>query len=105
MRIDAITIFPEYFAAADLALLGKARQKGLIDLRLHDLRQWTYDVHHSVDDAPYGGGPGMVMKPQPWFEALRAVTGAEPRESPARIVVPTPSGRRLDQAYVEELAA
>ena len=66
MRIDIITIFPDYFTPLDLSLIGKARRSGLIDVRLHDLRRWTYDRHHTVDDTPYGGGPGMVMKPEPW---------------------------------------
>jgi tRNA (guanine37-N1)-methyltransferase len=111
MRIDAITIFPEYFSAAELALLGKARDRGLVDLQIHDLRTWTHDVHRTVDDSPYGGGPGMVMRPEPWFAALRSVTHAEPARPgqvpPAspRVLVMTPSGRRLDQTLAHELAA
>src|SRR3954454_4035230 len=73
MRIDIVTIFPAYFTPLDISLLGKARESGLLDVRVHDLRQWTDDVHHTVDDAPYGGGPGMVMKPEPWARALEAV--------------------------------
>ncbi|KJR04881.1 tRNA (guanosine(37)-N1)-methyltransferase TrmD [Gordonia sihwensis] len=87
MRIDVVTIFPEYLEPMRAALLGKAIDAGLIEVGVHDLRQWTYDVHHSVDDAPYGGGPGMVMKPQVWGEALDAVCPDD-----ALLVVPTPAG-------------
>lgn len=97
MRIDIITIFPEYFAALDVSLLGKARRRGEIDVRIHDLRDWTYDAHRTVDDTPYGGGPGMVMKPEPWGAALDAVV--PPGSSPAPLLVtPTPSGRAFTQA-------
>ncbi|MDQ1650395.1 MAG: tRNA (guanine37-N1)-methyltransferase [Frankiaceae bacterium] len=105
MRIDIVSIFVDYFAPLDLSLLGKARAGGLIDVHLHDLRTWTDDVHRTVDDSPYGGGPGMVMRAEPWWAALEAVTG-EPGPAPrARIVVPTPSGRRFDQKLATELAA
>ncbi len=87
MRIDIITIFPEYFAPLGVSLIGKAAQRGDITFCVHDLRDWASDVHHSVDDAPYGGGPGMVMKPAPWGEALDAVGQAA---GPARLVVPKP---------------
>ena len=70
MKLDIVTIFPEYFAPLDISLLGKARRAGLLDVRVHDLRDWTHDRHRTVDDTPYGGGPGMVMKPDPWGEAL-----------------------------------
>lgn len=70
MKIDIVTIFPEYFAPLDISLLGKARRAGLVDVHVHDLRTWTHDRHRTVDDTPYGGGPGMVMKPTPWGEAL-----------------------------------
>jgi tRNA (guanine37-N1)-methyltransferase len=106
VRIDVVTIFPEYFGPLDVSLLGKARERGLVDLRVHDLRDQAGDVHRTVDDAPFGGGPGMVMKPEPWYAALRAL--AEGAGGPApkpRVVVPTPSGRLLTQALVEELAA
>ena len=100
MRIDVVTIFPEFFAPLDVSLLGKARERGLVDLRVHDLREETGDVHRTVDDAPFGGGPGMVMKPDPWYRALRKVAqGGRPR-----VIVPTPSGRLLTQALVEEWA-
>jgi tRNA (guanine37-N1)-methyltransferase len=103
MRIDIISIFPEYFAPLDVSLLGKASRRGLLTVRLHDLRDWTHDRHHTVDDTPYGGGPGMVMKPTPWGEALDAVT-AEATDAP-RLIVPTPSGRPFTQALAVELAA
>lgn len=95
MRVDIITIFPEYFTALDVSLLGKARERGLLDVRIHDLRGWTDDPHRSVDDAPYGGGPGMVMAAEPWARALDAVVAEG--ESPL-LVVPTPSGRVFDQS-------
>ena len=73
MRIDIVTIFPEFFSVLDVSLLGKARATGLIDVRVHDLRDFTHDRHRTVDDTPAGGGAGMVMKPEPWGEALDAV--------------------------------
>jgi tRNA (guanine37-N1)-methyltransferase len=90
VRIDIITIFPEYFTPLRVSLLGKAAERGIIELAVHDLRNWAYDVHRSVDDAPFGGGPGMVMSPGPWGEALEAVIGPGP--AGARLVIPTPSG-------------
>ena len=98
MRIDVVTIFPDYLAPLDLSLPGKAREKGLLDLRVHDLRRWTHDRHHTVDDSPYGGGAGMVMKPAPWGDALDAVAGE------GTIVFPTPSGEPFTQALAAELA-
>jgi tRNA (guanine37-N1)-methyltransferase len=89
MRIDIITIFPEYFSPLGVSLLGKAAARGTIQLHVHDLRRWADDAHHTVDDAPFGGGPGMVMAAGPWGSALDAVTGDAPG---ARLVVPTPSG-------------
>ena len=94
MRIDIITIFPEYFGPLGVSLIGKAAQRGDIVFQVHDLRNWALDVHHSVDDTPYGGGPGMVMKPEPWGEALDAVV---PVGGPARLVVPSPAGRPFTQ--------
>src|SRR6478735_7708817 len=73
MRIDVVSIFPEYLAPLELSLIGKARQDGLLDLKIHDLRDFTTDRHRTVDDTPYGGGAGMVMKPEPWAQALTAV--------------------------------
>jgi tRNA (guanine37-N1)-methyltransferase len=104
MRLDVVTIFPAYLAPLREALLGRAIERGLVDLAVHDLRTWTHDVHQAVDDAPYGGGPGMVMRPQVWGEALDAVVAADPR--PPRLVVPTPAGRPFTQetarAYAQE---
>jgi tRNA (guanine37-N1)-methyltransferase len=102
VRIDVVTIFPGYLAPLREALLGRAIEAGLVDLAVHDLRAWTHDVHQAVDDAPYGGGPGMVMKPQVWGEALDAVLAADPR--PARLVVPTPAGRPFRQATAQAWA-
>jgi tRNA (guanine37-N1)-methyltransferase len=93
MRIDVVTIFPEYLAPLRQSLLGKAAERGLVEVGVHDLRQWTDDVHRTVDDAPYGGGPGMVMRPEPWARALEAV-----RAPGTRLVVPTPAGERFTQA-------
>ncbi|MFE2753301.1 tRNA (guanosine(37)-N1)-methyltransferase TrmD [Actinosynnema sp. NPDC059335] len=99
MRIDVVTIFPEYLDPLRAALLGKAIDRGLISVGVHDLRNWTYDVHKAVDDSPYGGGPGMVMKPQVWGEALDAVC------TPAtRLIVPTPAGRPFTQRMAHDLA-
>jgi len=107
VQIDIVTIFPEYFTPLDVSLLGKARERGLVDIRVHNLRVQTADVHHTVDDAPFGGGPGMVMKPEPWYAALQAVVdaGGPPDAARPRVVVPTPSGRPLTQALVASLAA
>jgi len=103
MRLDVLTIFPEYLAALDVSLVGKAAQSGLLDVHLHDLRQWTYDRHRTVDDTPYGGGAGMVMKPEPWGEALDAVAPPDGPTQP-RLIVPTPAGRPFTQALAYELA-
>lgn len=99
MRIDVITIFPGYLDPLREALLGRAISAGLVDLAVHNLRDWTRDVHQAVDDSPYGGGPGMVMRPQVWGEALDAVLSLD--ERPARIVVPTPAGRPFTQATAQ----
>ncbi len=100
MRIDVVSIFPDYLAPLELSLPGKARDKGLLDLRVHDLRSFTTDKHHTVDDTPYGGGAGMVMKPEPWGEALAAIA-----PDGAVLVVPTPSGVPFTQAVAEDLSA
>jgi len=103
MIVDVVTIFPEMFESVlSASVLGNARDEGLIEVRLHDLRDWTHDRHRSTDDAPYGGGPGMVMKPEPIFDSVEAVSAAT---SPAPFVVFfTPAGRPLDQQLVLELA-
>ena len=109
MRIDVVTIFPEYLAPLDLSLIGKARAAGTVEVHVHDLRQWTHDVHRTVDDTPYGGGPGMVMRPEPWGEALDALAptlghGPLARRPMARLVVPSPAGVPFRQALARELA-
>ncbi len=101
MRIDVVSIFPEYLAPLRLSLVGRAVATGVIDLRVHDLRAWTHDRHRTVDDAPYGGGPGMVMKPEPWGECLDAIL-APP--SDAVLVIPTPSGTPFRQAQAQRLS-
>jgi tRNA (guanine37-N1)-methyltransferase len=105
MRIDVVSIFPDYLAPLELSLAGKARDNGLLDVRVHDLRDWTHDRHRTVDDTPYGGGAGMVMKPEPWGEALDAVAPVDGTgRSAATLVVPTPSGLPFDQAAAADLA-
>jgi len=99
MRIDAISIFPDYFAPLDLSLLGKARNKNLIRFQAHDLRTWTHDVHRTVDDSPYGGGAGMMMKPEPWGEAFDEVLTEE-----STIIFTSPAGELFKQATAQELA-
>jgi tRNA (guanine37-N1)-methyltransferase len=109
VRVDVVTIFPEYLTPLDLSLIGKARRGGLLDVVVHDLRDHTHDRHRTVDDAPAGGGAGMVMRPEPWGEALAAVLAggraalADAAAVP-RLLVPSPSGRRFDQALARELA-
>lgn len=117
MRYDVVTIFPEYLEPLKLSLLGKAREKGLVDLHLHDLREYTFDRHRTVDDTPYGGGAGMVMKAEPWGLALDEVLAASPlkaaegenpdaAEADTRplLIVPSPAGAVFDQAMAYELA-
>lgn len=93
MRIDVVTIFPDYLDPVRQSLSGKAIETGIVDFAVHDLRRWTHDVHRSVDDAPYGGGPGMVMKAPVWGDALDEICTAE-----TLLVVPTPAGRLFNQA-------
>jgi tRNA (guanine37-N1)-methyltransferase len=116
MRIDVVTIFPEYLQPLQLSLIGKARAAGLLDVTVHDLRGFTHDRHRTVDDTPAGGGAGMVMRPQPWGEALDHVVaeGCRARAVPTRLdsdlatvpalVVPSPSGARFTQAMAHEFA-
>ncbi|HPE10921.1 MAG: tRNA (guanosine(37)-N1)-methyltransferase TrmD [Actinobacteria bacterium] len=99
MRIDIVSIFPEYLQPLKLSLIGKAVERGQVVLSMHDLRDFTHDRHRTVDDAPYGGGPGMVMSPQPWGEALDTVLTDE-----STLIVPTPSGQTFTQSQAEELA-
>src|SRR5258708_33098196 len=93
MRIDVVTIFPDYLEPLRQSLPGRAIDAGIVELGVHDLRRWTYDVHHSVDDAPYGGGPGMVMKAPVWGRALDEICTAG-----SLLAVPTPSRRLFAQA-------
>jgi tRNA (guanine37-N1)-methyltransferase len=108
MRLDVVSIFPEYLAPLQLSLVGKAIENGLVDLAVHDLRQWTSDRHRTVDDTPYGGGAGMVMKPDPWGLMLDEIAPAEQQPRPAeqqpRLIVLTPSGRQFNQRLADELA-
>lgn len=101
MRIDIVTIFPEFFGVLDVSLLGRARQGGLLDLHVHDLRAWTTDRHRTVDDTPYGGGAGMVMKPEPWAQALSALLRPD---GSSTLVVPTPAGTPFRQSIARSLA-
>lgn len=103
MRIDVVSIFPEYLAPLELSLIGKARQDGLLELNVHDLRTFTTDRHRTVDDTPYGGGAGMVMKPEPWAQALEAVAAGNEGGKPV-LIVPSPAGERFNQALAYELA-
>ena len=102
MRIDIVTIFPEFFGVLDISLLGRARQSGLIDLGVHDLRDFTHDRHRTVDDTPYGGGAGMVMRPEPWGEALDSLIEGD--EASTTLIVPSPAGVPFTQAIARELA-
>ncbi|HEX6685877.1 MAG TPA: tRNA (guanosine(37)-N1)-methyltransferase TrmD [Candidatus Limnocylindrales bacterium] len=97
MRVDIVSIFPEYFTPLELSLIGKARAAGTLSVDIHDLRRWTHDVHRTVDDTPYGGGPGMVMRPEPWGEALQALGGTQ-------IIFPSPAGEPFTQSLAAELA-
>ncbi len=100
MRIDAVSIFPDYFNVLELSLLGKAQKQGLISFQAHDLRNWTHDIHKTVDDSPYGGGAGMVMKPEPWGEAFdELLTEARPT-----VIFTTPAGQPFNQALAKELS-
>ena len=102
MRVDLITIFPEYFAPLKLSLFGKAQESGLVEVQIHDLRTFTQDKHKTVDDAPYGGGPGMVMSPVVWGEAIDSVL--KNASSKPVLVVPTPSGKVFNQEMAIKLS-
>jgi tRNA (guanine37-N1)-methyltransferase len=106
VRVDVLTIFPDYLAPLRLSLIGRAVEDGLIDLHVHDLRDWATDRHRTVDDTPYGGGAGMLMRPEPWGAALDAVLGGPGGvgEGDVRVVLPTPSGERFTQPMAHELA-
>lgn len=111
MRLDVLSIFPEYLEPMGLSLIGRARERGILDLHTHNLRDWTMDRHHSVDDTPYGGGAGMVMKPEPWAQALDSLADTaelasnEPYATPRPIlIVPGPSGARFTQRMASDLA-
>ena len=101
MRIDAITIFPQYFDALELSLLGKARENNLLDIRVHDLRNFTHDKHKTVDDSPYGGGAGMLMKPEPWGEAFDEIIDPDGQTI---VIFTSPAGELFKQATAQELA-
>ena len=108
LRFDIITIFPEFFrAGVDCGILRRARNAGLVEITAHDLRQWTTDKHHIVDDRPFGGGDGMILKPEPIFAAVEALTGAARREDlppRTRVVLLSPQGRVFSQAIAQELS-
>ncbi|WP_425844899.1 tRNA (guanosine(37)-N1)-methyltransferase TrmD [Agrococcus sp. TSP3-2-1] len=102
MRVDIVTIFPEFFGVLDVSLLGRARREQLLELHVHDLRDHTHDRHRTVDDTPYGGGAGMVMRPEPWGEAFDELLGEG--ETDAVVVFPTPAGVPFTQSLARELA-
>lgn len=105
LRIDVVTIFPELFDAfLRTSIVGIAREAGALEVTTHDLRGFTIDRHRSVDDAPYGGGPGMVMKPEPLVEAIEALAGTKGAERAARVLLLSPQGERLDQARIARMA-
>jgi tRNA (guanine37-N1)-methyltransferase len=100
VKVDIVSIFPDYLAPLELSLIGKARSTGLLQIQVYDLRGWTSDVHRTVDDTPYGGGPGMVMRPEPWGLALDELATDR-----SRLVVPSPAGVPFDQALATKFAA
>jgi tRNA (guanine37-N1)-methyltransferase len=104
LRLDVVTIFPDYLDPLGQSLLGKAIDRGQVEVRVHDLRRWTDDVHRTVDDTPYGGGPGMVMRPEPWGRALDELAPADGDRMPL-LVVPTPTGELFTQEMAAEFAA
>ncbi len=105
LRIDVITIFPELFEAfTQTSILGAALERGLLEIQVHDLRGWTEDRHRKVDDEPYGGGPGMVMKPEPLVAAIESLAGPKGPEREAQVALLTPQGRPFDQRGAERWA-
>jgi tRNA (guanine37-N1)-methyltransferase len=102
MQIDLISIFPDYFKSLNLSLLGKAQESGILKINVHDLRDFTTDKHKTVDDAPYGGGPGMVMKADVWGLAIDSIL--EKMKTSAVLIVPTPSGKVFNQKIAQELS-
>jgi tRNA (guanine37-N1)-methyltransferase len=102
VRIDIVTIFPEALGALRVSLLARARERGLLDIHVWNLRDFAADRHRQVDDVPFGGGPGMVMKPEPFFAAVEAIAAQAPGRP--RILLTSPQGRRFDQRFAEELA-
>lgn len=104
MRFDILTLLPEVFSPyLQASILQKASERGLVDIHLHNIRDWTHDKHHTTDDLPYGGGGGMVMKPEPVFEAVESVLGA-PTGSPIPVILLTPQGRVFNQSIAQELS-
>jgi tRNA (guanine37-N1)-methyltransferase len=101
LQIDLISIFPEYLAPLNLSLLGKAQDKGVLSINIHDLRDQTKDVHHSVDDTPYGGGAGMVMAPVAWGEAIDEITNDN---ETVDLIILTPAGKKFDQKMASQFA-
>ena len=101
MKIDIVSVFPEYFEVMNLSLMGKAQAKGLLEIKAHNLRDWTHDVHHSVDDTPVGGGAGMVMKPEPVFELVEKLQSERPYDE---IIYTSPDGIRYDQHEANRLS-
>jgi tRNA (guanine37-N1)-methyltransferase len=100
MKIDVLTLFPAMFAGPlDESIIKRARTKGLLDLKVHDLRDWTHDRHRTVDDRPFGGGPGMLMKPEPIFEAVESL-----RRDGTKVILLSPAGRKFDQQIARDLA-
>ena len=102
MRLDYLTIFPDYLAPLSLSLTGKAIEAGLVEVHVHDLREWTHDRHRTVDDSPYGGGAGMVMKPEPWGLALDELAASS--TEPPTIIFPSPAGEVFTQATARQLS-
>lgn len=102
MRIDVLTLFPEIFSPLFASIPGKAQQSGRVRVELHDLRTWGRGRHRQVDDVPFGGGPGMVLQPEPLFAAIRSIQEADP--APARVLLMSPQGNRLTQRLAEDLA-